>query len=133
MPERIQLRRSKDWRKPEGAVSVARPTKWGNPFKRLGENEYLYCDASHRRTVFTPWVIFDHEQDIDREPVTAQMCVDYFRRWLTGEFNAENIVRPCEFTMEQIRAALGGKDLCCWCPEGDPCHADVLLEVANGS
>jgi hypothetical protein len=26
---------------------------------------------------------------------------------------------------------LRGKDLACWCPVGSPCHADVLLEIAN--
>jgi hypothetical protein len=26
---------------------------------------------------------------------------------------------------------LRGKDLMCWCPLGEPCHADVLLELAN--
>ena len=31
-PQRIQLRRTKGWRKPEGAIVVARPGKWGNPF-----------------------------------------------------------------------------------------------------
>jgi Domain of unknown function (DUF4326) len=31
-PARIQLRRTKGWRKPEGAVVVARPSKWGNPW-----------------------------------------------------------------------------------------------------
>ena len=30
-PERIQLSRRKGWRKPERAVVVARPSKWGNP------------------------------------------------------------------------------------------------------
>ena len=33
MPERIQLRRTKGWRKPAGAVVVARPSRWGNPFR----------------------------------------------------------------------------------------------------
>ena len=33
MAERVQLRRTKGWRKPEGAVVVTRATKWGNPFK----------------------------------------------------------------------------------------------------
>ena len=33
MPKRVQMRRTKGWRKPESAVSVARGTKWGNPFK----------------------------------------------------------------------------------------------------
>ena len=32
MPARIQLRRTKGWRKPEGAVVVSRPSRWGNPF-----------------------------------------------------------------------------------------------------
>ena len=31
-PNRIQLRRTKGWRKPEGVIVVARPSKWGNPF-----------------------------------------------------------------------------------------------------
>jgi hypothetical protein len=26
---------------------------------------------------------------------------------------------------------LRGRDLACWCPLDEPCHADVLLEVAN--
>lgn len=26
---------------------------------------------------------------------------------------------------------LRGKDLCCWCPLDQLCHADVLLEIAN--
>jgi hypothetical protein len=29
------------------------------------------------------------------------------------------------------RRELAGKDLACWCPLDKPCHADVLLEVAN--
>jgi hypothetical protein len=28
--------------------------------------------------------------------------------------------------------ALKGKDLACWCQLDQPCHADVLLEIANG-
>lgn len=35
MPKRIQLSRRAGWRKSEGAVVVARPTKWGNPFPHL--------------------------------------------------------------------------------------------------
>jgi hypothetical protein len=35
-PQRIQLRRTKGWRKPEGAIVVARPQRWGNPF-RIGD------------------------------------------------------------------------------------------------
>ena len=28
-------------------------------------------------------------------------------------------------------ARLCGRDLACWCKPGDPCHADILLEIAN--
>jgi hypothetical protein len=28
-------------------------------------------------------------------------------------------------------ASLRGKNLACWCPWGEPCHVDVLLELAN--
>ena len=37
--------------------------------------------------------------------------------------NPENIVR--------VRHELAGHDLACWCPLDSPCHADVLLELAN--
>lgn len=32
MPERIQLRRTKGWRRPPDVINVARPTRWGNHF-----------------------------------------------------------------------------------------------------
>lgn len=31
----------------------------------------------------------------------------------------------------KIRRELAGKNLACWCPLDQPCHADVLLELAN--
>jgi hypothetical protein len=36
------------------------------------------------------------------------------------------------FDEDDVRHELRGHDLACWCPEDEPCHADVLLEVANG-
>jgi hypothetical protein len=35
------------------------------------------------------------------------------------------------YDADDVRAELGGKDLACWCPLDQPCHADVLLEFAN--
>ena len=32
---------------------------------------------------------------------------------------------------DAARVELAGKNLACWCPLGQPCHADVLLEIAN--
>lgn len=34
-------------------------------------------------------------------------------------------------TVDDVRRELRGKDLVCWCPLDQPCHADVLLELAN--
>jgi hypothetical protein len=33
--------------------------------------------------------------------------------------------------VETIRRDLAGHDLACWCKLTEPCHADVLLELAN--
>jgi hypothetical protein len=34
-------------------------------------------------------------------------------------------------TVEDARRELRGHDLACYCPLDEPCHADVLLAVAN--
>jgi len=31
-----------------------------------------------------------------------------------------------------VRRELRGRDLACWCPIGQPCHAELLLQIANG-
>lgn len=33
--------------------------------------------------------------------------------------------------VERARRYLAGRDLACWCRIGEPCHADVLLVIAN--
>jgi len=112
MPKRIQLRRTKGWRKPEGAVNVARPTRWGNPF-RPGpvwiEPFQPTPDDS------TPGVAVGSLVILDLASVLA-----LYRQHIIGTFGAGHIGRE-----------LAGKDLACWCPLDQPCHADVLLEVAN--
>ncbi len=37
----------------------------------------------------------------------------------------------CEVAPLLDLAPLRGKNLACWCKIGRPCHADVLLELAN--
>lgn len=51
---------------------------------------------------------------------TAQEAVDGFRRMWSEPHQ-----------IGYIRERLRGKDLACWCPLDQPCHADVLLEIAN--
>lgn len=51
----------------------------------------------------------------------AQGAVDCFR--ILVESEPENV--------ENIRRELKGKNLACFCSLDKPCHADVLLEIAN--
>lgn len=106
-PKRIQLRRTKGWRKPEGAIVVARPSKWGNP--------WVLCD---------PFKHCDHEYC---EPV-VELVISHYRAGVLGypEFGDPPV--PDAAT---VRRELRGHDLACWCPLDEPCHADVLLELAN--
>ena len=34
-------------------------------------------------------------------------------------------------TVEDVKRELRGRDLACYCPLDEPCHADVLLSIAN--
>ncbi|QPG72649.1 DUF4326 domain-containing protein [Mycolicibacterium mucogenicum DSM 44124] len=68
---------------------------------------------------------------------TRAEIVELFRRTLTepdrGMLGAypSGDGRFVRFTVKDIRRQLRGRDLACWCPLDQPCHADVLLEVAN--
>jgi len=104
MPERIQLRRTKGWRMPPNTVKVDRRSKWGNPFTIQGARE-----AGYKGT--------------DAE--LARMCVGEFRE---RQYELQALV-PSRFANEM--AELRGKNLACWCALDQPCHADVLLELAN--
>ena len=94
MPKRIQMTRNKPWRAENpDAVIVARPSKWGNPFKIADPLPGM------------------PDQTMDAED--ACQCFELF-------------------TIPKLPVhELKGKDLACWCPEGAPCHADVLLTYAN--
>lgn len=54
----------------------------------------------------------------------ARLYRDYMDRQLAPETPRR------ETTVAALRE-LRGRNLACWCPPG-PCHADVLLELANG-
>ncbi|SRR6266700_2383401 len=55
-----------------------------------------------------------------------QASVDAFRRQWTSFIAEEPGALP------RLKRNLGGKNLACWCPLDQPCHADVLLVLANG-
>jgi hypothetical protein len=107
-PVRVQRKRTKGWKMPPGTVYVGRPTQFGNPF-----TPEQYWDAGYSGG-FT---------------VAMQHCVDAYRAWLEGRKHwAHGHHLP---PMPSI-TGLRGKNLACWCQIGEPCHADVLLELANG-
>ena len=62
---------------------------------------------------------------------TAKKVVFMFKLMLDGKFDR---IEPLRLAKEKILAdihELEGKNLSCWCPLDKPCHADVLLEIAN--
>lgn len=91
---------------PEGAIYVGRPTQWGNPFT-VGEDGVT----------------------------TRAQAVDLFRRYVThgSALTPDGAVQPTNFGLlaRRSRLDLAGRDLACWCPLDQPCHADVLIEIAN--
>lgn len=114
-PKRIQRKRSKGWRMPEGAVYVGRGSRWGNPWRVVHNGQTFDVKA--------PGGI-DHGT-FDTEPRAAtHACASY--AWQINHH--PNVVG---FTADDVRAELAGRDLACWCAIEMPCHADVLLAIAN--
>ena len=111
MPQRLQLTRRKGFDLQAHSLalnglparSIARPGPWGNPF--AAEDMGL----------------------ADRVAAQAK-AVGLYRRWVTGEPGLGPKAPPA---LETIIRELGGHNLACWCAPGTPCHADVLLAMAN--
>lgn len=122
-PKRIQRRRTKGYRLPGGAVVVTRPSKWGNPFV------VKPCDSACCWTIDDPVGIAfrsdDYPDQYSTKEAAVKAAVELFELH-TGPMGSY------ELDVEQVRRDLAGKDLACWCPEGEPCHGDVLLVIANG-
>jgi len=111
---RIQRKRTKGWGKPEGAVSVARPTRFGNPF--------MLAPAASRRVVTWTWAVECQGRKLGRWDNIA----DARRRCRP--------VRPVD-----PRARAGRHPALIPRAPSRPrphvlvsCHADVLFELANG-
>jgi len=65
-------------------------------------------------------------------PYQAGQDGDGSRAYLVQLFR-DYLARPEQAALvTDIRTNLRGKNLACWCPMDGPCHADVLLEIANG-
>jgi hypothetical protein len=119
-PQRIQRSRAKGWRLPEGAVIVDRTTRWGNPFLLSPVTASFPSLTSEQVARF---VVVDFEQLVKSGSGVAA------RGSRLSSPEREAVTFP---DVAEIRAELAGKDLACWCSLSSPCHADVLLRVANG-
>lgn len=103
-PVRIQLSRTKGWRMPENTLKVDRTTRYGNPF-RVGD-----IPMTGKKAL---------------EPLDAAGTVQAFRNLMATNLRLEP--EKTRAVLDQLR----GKNLACWCHVGAPCHADVVLELAN--
>ena len=117
MPKRIQRKRTKGWKMPEGAVSVTRPGKFGNPFVVHHPNG----PATMQKAMTPQMAVASFESMIAKEGGWFPVPLP----WPKGKI-------PSQFTtIEDVQRELRGKDLACWCPLDQPCHADILLREAN--
>lgn len=112
-PKRIQRKRTKGWKMPPNTVYVGRPTKWGNPFSTVNGD-------------------FDREQIVKRfrsmltvRPSLLRHKIYSITKGMNGR--GEGYVSELKDALPELR----GKNLACWCPLDQPCHSDVLLELAN--
>lgn len=115
MPSRVQLSREKGWRKPPGAIVVSRPSRWGNPWR-------IECAGSYYIVRPEPAGMLAFSDTLAAARAIAT------RKFLSAIGERSSRLR---FDCDDIRHHLRGRDLCCWCPLDDACHADVLLEIAN--
>lgn len=134
---RVQLSRKKGWRMPPNTVSVARPGQFGNPARVVLDqmigtgNE----DRHGNEILQGPWACLISRPGTNpagwwfasRAEATAK-AIEYFRFLLTEA--------PARHGWQERVLQLRGKNLACWCPiisHGAycPCHADVLLSLAN--
>lgn len=110
MPQRIQRKRTRGWRKPEGAVIVDRTSRYGNPFTVAD------CIAAG---------FADNEAD------ARKLCVAAYDAWLDSEPEYATVEPERREWILANLDRLAGRDLVCPCPPGGPCHGDSLIRRAN--
>ena len=120
MPERVQRKRTKGWKMPENTIYVGRPSIFGNPYKPTDDLSYELCVLLYRTMVKGIW----------DGPLFPRLISDaqVHRYYVAQEKWSKKFG---EHPLTYIQRNLRGKNLTCWCKEGEPCHADVLLELAN--
>lgn len=114
-PQRIQRRRTPGWRMPD-AVYVGRGSKWGNPYRAMKwRGKWAVVEQKSSMKLLDT---FDTKAEAHAEAVRKYRELLQEKPWYAP-------------TEAEIRDALAGRDLARWCPLDMPCHADVLLDIAN--
>lgn len=121
MPNRIQRRRAKGWRAPEGARYVGRGSRFGNPWV----------------VVQTPsgWAVNWVPGGPGPKPAADKRwtaCATRYSAHETAVYLYAEMLADQPELLATIRSDLAGRSLMCWCPPQLPCHADVLLAAAAG-
>lgn len=123
-PTRVQ--RTQGRRMPPNTVYVGRPTIWGNPF-----------DAPSFGRFASVWLSLDPREKANHHIAVVEIYRDWIDRWPRGVPEVEWGKLVCGLESQaapsrgQIVRHLRGLNLACWCPLDRPCHADVLLDLAN--
>ncbi len=132
-PRRIKLSRARGARLPEGAVSVARPNRFGNifwPGQRVIAPGAWGAIASPYHGCLLSGVHGTGARAYEIRRVRDKAdAVRLFASYVKAD--------PSGWPPADIRYSLGGRDLGCWCHEPEPgepdiCHGSVLLSLANG-
>jgi len=136
-PIRIQRRRTRGFnlqaQSPDGrpVVSVCRPGKWGNPFRCGGDQIFIH--AGHRRKILDPWVLFSFGTVADSVRL-FELVLNNNIEAIDAEFEPHGM-HDAIYHIERLagldKSVLKDKHLACFCPIGQPCHADTLLKLAN--
>jgi len=119
------------------AVKVDRSTRWGSPldFRRADHCWTALAfgcrgDARGRREAsvkaFREWVDPGDNRKVMQMQLQPKMGSG--KKFVKLGPGVDVGEAPA---IDDIVAALRGKNLACWCKPGFPCHADVLLDLAN--
>lgn len=129
---RVQRKRTKGYKMPNDAIYVGRGSKFGNPFKLVGD--MIYVDAGHRRKILSRWVYYGNQNPkYDGGGFRVEDVVKLFKDLLMdlNSHKVEPEIRErFRFMRDRIKD-LQGKKLACWCNLNNCCHADILIELAN--
>jgi len=117
---RVQRSRRLGYKMPKEVIYVGRGTKWGNPFKL--ENGNILEQTKDG------WKAFKLGNENTVEDVIALF------RDLVIDINSHKVNHETREKFQYMYynlQNLKGKRLACWCCIESPCHADVLIELAN--